>query len=55
MRYTETGEWLLCTDGIAAGHGVRPQADGIDAVYSRHNENYPAELMGKEYPLHMEP
>ena len=54
MRDTESGEWLLCTDGIAVGHGARPGADGIDAVYSRHNENYPAEFMDVEYPLRME-
>ena len=54
MRDAESGEWLLCTDGIAVGHGARPQADGIDAVYSRHNENYPAEFMDMEYPLRME-
>ncbi|MEC8857077.1 MAG: hydantoinase B/oxoprolinase family protein, partial [Chloroflexota bacterium] len=35
------GDWLLCTDGIAVGHGARPFADGLDAIYSRHNENYP--------------
>ena len=50
----ETGEWLLCSDGIAVGHGARTGADGIDAVYSRHNENYPAEFMDVEYPLRME-
>ena len=54
MKDAESGEWLLCTDGIAVGHGARPQADGIDAVYSRHNENYPAEFMDMEYALRME-
>ena len=54
MRDAESGEWLLCTDGIAVGHGARTGADGIDAVYSRHNENYPAEFMDVEYPLRME-
>ncbi|MCY4366561.1 MAG: hydantoinase B/oxoprolinase family protein [Chloroflexi bacterium] len=54
MKDAGTGEWLLCTDGIAVGHGARPQADGIYAVYSRHNENYPAEFMDMEYPLRME-
>ena len=54
MKDRESGEWLLCTDGIAVGHGARPTADGIDAVYSRHNENYPAEFMDMEYPLRME-
>ena len=50
----DSGEWMLCSDGIAVGHGARPGADGIDAVYSRHNENYPAEFMDVEYPLRME-
>ena len=54
MKDAESGEWMLCTDGIAVGHGARPSADGIDAVYSRHNENYPAEFMDMEYPLRME-
>ena len=48
------GDWLLCTDGIAVGHGARPFADGLDAIYSRHNENYPGEFMEMEYPLRME-
>ncbi len=54
MRDAVSGEWMLCTDGIAVGHGARTGADGIDAVYSRHNENYPAEFMDMEYPLRME-
>ena len=54
MMYPETAESLLCTDGIAVGHGARPMADGLDAIYSRHNENYPAEFMDMEYPLRME-
>ena len=48
------GDWVLCTDGIAVGHGARPFADGLDAIYSRHNENYPGEFMEMEYPLRME-
>ena len=54
MKDAESGEWMLCTDGIAVGHGARPHVDGIDAIYSRHNENYPAEFMNMEYPLRME-
>ena len=54
-RMKEVGsDWLLCTDGIAVGHGARPFADGLDAIYSRHNENYPGEFMEMEYPLRME-
>ena len=54
MKESGTGDWLLCTDGIAVGHGARPFADGLDAIYSRHNENYPGEFMEMEYPLRME-
>ena len=48
------GSWLLCTDGIAVGHGARPFADGLDAIYQRHNENYPGEFMEMEFSLRME-
>ena len=53
MRDTN-GQWILCTDGIAVGHGARPFSDGLDAIYQRHNENYPGEFMEMEYPLRME-
>ena len=48
------GKWILCTDGIAVGHGARPSSDGLDAIYQKHNENYPGEFMEMEYPLRME-
>ena len=54
MKDEKTGEWLLCTDGIAVGHGGRPFADGLNAIYQRHNENYPGEFMEMEFPLRME-
>ena len=54
MKEAETGSWLLCTDGIAVGHGARPFGDGLDAIYQRHNENYPGEFMEMEYPLRLE-
>ena len=54
MKEAETGNWLLCTDGIAVGHGARPFGDGLDAIYQRHNENYPGEFMEMEYPLRLE-
>ena len=54
MKEQDTGTWLLCTDGIAVGHGARPHADGLDAIYQRHNENYPGEFMEMEYPLRLE-
>ena len=54
MKEEGTGNWLLCTDGIAVGHGARPFGDGLDAIYQRHNENYPGEFMEMEYPLRLE-
>ena len=54
MKEGDTGNWLLCTDGIAVGHGARPFGDGLDAIYQRHNENYPGEFMEMEYPLRLE-
>ena len=54
MKDTDSGAWLLCTDGIAVGHGARPFGDGLDAIYQRHNENYPGEFMEMEYPLRLE-
>ena len=41
MKENGTGNWLLCTDGIAVGHGGRPFGDGLDAIYQRHNEKLP--------------
>jgi N-methylhydantoinase B len=54
MKDDANGEWILCTDGIAVGHGGRPIADGSDAIYNRHNENYTGEFMDMEYALRME-
>ena len=54
MKERDGGDWLLCTDGIAVGHGARPFGDGLDAIYQRHNENYPGEFMEMEYPLRLE-
>ena len=54
MKNRDAGTWLLCTDGIAVGHGARPFGDGLDAIYQRHNENYPGEFMEMEYPLRLE-
>ena len=54
MKDGDSGNWLLCTDGIAVGHGARPFSDGLDAIYQRHNENYPGEFMEMEFPLRLE-
>jgi N-methylhydantoinase B len=50
----ETHQFILCTDGIGVGHGARPAADGLDAVYFVGQKNYPAEYMEMRFPVHME-
>jgi N-methylhydantoinase B len=49
-----SGDMFLCTDGIAVGHGGRPDADGHDAIYGPGQHNYPVEYMEKRYPVRIE-
>jgi N-methylhydantoinase B len=49
-----TGQYFLCTDGVAVGHGARPGADGHDAIYGAGQKNYPAEYMADRFPLRVE-
>jgi N-methylhydantoinase B len=49
-----TGQYFLCTDGVAVGHGARPDADGHDAIYGPGQKNYPAEYMSDRFPLRIE-
>jgi N-methylhydantoinase B len=48
-----TGEFFLCSDGIAVGYGARPFADGLDAIYYVAQKNYPAEFMEMIFPLRL--
>ncbi len=50
----ETGQYFLCTDGVAVGHGARPFADGHDAIYGMGQKNYPAEYVADRFPLRVE-
>ncbi|HZR98833.1 MAG TPA: hydantoinase B/oxoprolinase family protein, partial [Chloroflexota bacterium] len=50
---TTTHQFILCSDGIAVGHGARPFADGLDAIYFVAEKNYPAEFMELRFPLEM--
>jgi N-methylhydantoinase B len=49
-----TGTYFLCTDGLAVGHGARPTADGLDAIYGPGQRNYPAEYVAWRFPLRVE-
>lgn len=42
---------FLKTMGFGVGHGARPYADGIDAVYYIAQKNYPVEFAEQNYPL----
>lgn len=46
-----TGKPFLKSMGVAVGHGARPHADGIDAVYYVAQKNYPVEFVEQNYPL----
>jgi N-methylhydantoinase B len=50
----QTGQYFLCTDGVAVGHGARLDADGHDAIYGPGQKNYPAEYMSDRFPLRVE-
>ncbi len=47
----KTGKSFLKTMGFGVGHGARPYADGIDAVYYIAQKNYPIEFAEQNYPL----
>jgi N-methylhydantoinase B len=49
-----SGQMFLCTDGVAVGHGGRPDADGHDAIYGPGQHNYPVEYMERRYPVRIE-
>ena len=48
------GEHFFCTDGIGAGQGARPYADGLDVIYVGTQKNYPIEFLESAYPMRVE-
>ncbi|MCZ6647164.1 MAG: hydantoinase B/oxoprolinase family protein, partial [SAR324 cluster bacterium] len=48
------GSMDLCIEGLAVGFGARPFADGIDAVYSVAQKNYPVEFAEMEFGMRVE-
>ena len=48
---SRTGKPFLKSMGVGVGHGARPHADGIDAVYYVAQKNYPVEFVEQNYPL----
>lgn len=47
-------EHFFCTDGIGAGQGARPYADGLDVIYVGTQKNYPIEFLESAYPMRVE-
>ncbi|MCC6532604.1 MAG: hydantoinase B/oxoprolinase family protein [Burkholderiales bacterium] len=48
------GEHFFCTDGLGAGQGARPHADGLDVIYVGTQKNYPIEFLEGAYPMRIE-
>lgn len=48
------GEHFFCTDGLGAGQGTRPHADGLDVIYVGTQKNYPIEFLEGAYPIRVE-
>ncbi len=48
------GEHFFCTDGLGAGQGARPYADGLDVIYVGTQKNYPIEFLEGTYPMRIE-
>jgi N-methylhydantoinase B len=50
----ETGRLDMCTEGLGAGLGGRPEADGVDAIYFIAQQNFPVELLEHEHAVRVE-
>ena len=48
------GEHFFCADGLGAGQGARPYADGLDVIYVGKQKNYPIEFLEGAYPMRIE-
>lgn len=50
----ETGVLDICTEGLGAGLGARPYADGVDAIYFIAQQNFPIEYIEFEHAIRIE-
>ena len=53
LRGVADGKSFLMSDGVGVGYGARPTADGLDAVLSVAQENYPVEFLELGYPVRL--
>lgn len=49
-----TGSFDVCSEGVGAGLGARPYADGVNAIYFAAQQNFPIEFIEREHDLLVE-
>lgn len=49
-----TGSFDVCSEGVGAGLGARPYADGVNAIYFAAQQNFPIEFIEGEHGLRVE-
>jgi N-methylhydantoinase B len=49
-----TGRFDVCSEGVGAGLGARPVADGVNAIYFTAQQNFPTEFIEREHALRIE-
>lgn len=50
----DTGRFDVCSEGVGAGLGARPYADGVNAIYFVAQQNFPIEFLEREHDLAVE-
>lgn len=54
MLDERTGVFDVCSEGVGAGLGARPYADGVNAIYFTAQQNFPVEFIEREHALRVE-
>jgi N-methylhydantoinase B len=54
LRNPLTGKLDVCTEGVGAGLGARPYADGVDAIYFIAQQNFPIEFFELQHAVRVE-
>lgn len=49
-----TGAFDVCSEGVGAGLGARPDGDGVNAIYFHAQQNFPTEFIEPEHDLLIE-
>ena len=54
LRDPLTSQLDVCTEGVGAGLGARPYADGVDVIYFIAQQNFPIEFFEREHAVRVE-